>query len=89
MNKLTPEHIQKIMDEAEYHIDHQIHGKVCVVVARLKHNGFTITGTGSCVDPANYSPEIGEEVAKENIKEQLWQLEGYLLQEKLFGDRFK
>lgn len=85
LNRITPEHINKIIEDAEYDVTHRVYDKVCVVVAKLKHNGFTIVGHGACVDPANYSEEIGYNTAVDNIKEQLWLLEGYSLQNKLFG----
>lgn len=83
MNRITPEHIKQIMDDAEYAVQHAVYGKVCIVTAKLKHNGFTIVGTGSCVDPSNYDIEMGIKIAKESIESKLWELEGYMLQTKL------
>jgi hypothetical protein len=53
--------------------------KTTVVTCRLQ-SGFEITETSSCVDPANYNQELGEEIARRRITDKLWLLEGYRLQ---------
>lgn len=85
MSKVTPEQIEKIMSESEFMVCHKIFDKQCIVVAKLQ-NGFTIVGESACVDPANYDNAIGEKLAKDRIREKLWELEGYTLQKKLSGD---
>lgn len=52
----------------------------CVLVLE---NGFTVTGESACVSPENFNAEIGQKVAYENARNKIWQLEGYLLKEKL------
>jgi hypothetical protein len=54
-------------------------------VLRLK-NGFTLVESSGCVDPKNYSEEEGAKYCLERIENQLWKLEGYLLQNKLFDE---
>lgn len=54
-------------------------GKTTIVHATLK-NGFTLTESSSCVDPANYSREIGVEICMERIINKIWELLGFLLQ---------
>lgn len=78
-NTVTQEQVDKIFNESKFEVFHRIFGKQCVVVALLP-NGFTIVGEAACVDPANYVEEIGEQIAKERIKNKIWELEGYLLQ---------
>lgn len=47
-------------------------------------NGFSVTGKPSaCVSPENDNEEIGRKVAFDNAYREIWQLEGYLLCEKL------
>lgn len=53
--------------------------KITIVIATLK-NGFTIVESSACVDPKNYSIVIGEDICKERIKNQVWNLLGFLLQ---------
>ena len=59
-------------------------GKKHTLVAVKLANGFTIVETATCVDSANYSEEIGKGVCMERIKNKIWLLEGYLLQEDLY-----
>lgn len=58
--------------------------KTTVVVATLR-NGFTIVEASSCVDPANYSQEMGKEICMEKIKDKIWFLLGFLLQSAVNG----
>lgn len=46
-------------------------------------NGYTLIGHSACVDPALYNKEIGEKIALENAKQQLWALEGYVLKNEM------
>ena len=81
MNKITQEHINGLLDLSETQ-EHIFRDKELVVSYKLP-NGFTIAGRGACVDPANFDIEIGRKVAREDAENQLWKLEGYLLQQKL------
>ena len=56
-------------------------GKAMICEITLR-NGFTVRGEAACVSPENFDQEIGEKVSFENAREKIWQLEGYLLQEK-------
>ena len=82
-NKVSKERIERIVDEAE--TDVQMFWDKEVVVSYKLKNGFTLLGRGACVDPKNFDFEIGKQVAREQVINQLWQLEGYLLQCKLNG----
>lgn len=53
--------------------------KITIVIATLR-NGFTIVESSACVDPKNYNEEIGAEICKERIKNQVWNHLGFLLQ---------
>lgn len=44
-------------------------------------NGFTVRGESSCVSKDNFNKDIGEQIALENAKNKVWELEGYLLAE--------
>lgn len=76
---VTQEQIDNILSNSKFKTFHRIFGKQCVVVALLP-NGFTIVGESACVDPNNYDETIGRELALKDIENQLWMLEGYLLQ---------
>lgn len=47
-------------------------------------NGFTVTGRPSAsVSPENDDEEIGRKIAYDNAYDKIWELEGYLLADKL------
>lgn len=54
----------------------------CVICEITLENGFTVRGESACVSPKNFDQEIGNEIAFKNARDKIWQLEGYLLQEK-------
>lgn len=78
MNKITQQHIDELLAKAEVAVSTEF-GKTTIVTVKLP-NGFTITEVSSCVDPANYDPEIGKKYALKRIEQKLWELEGYRLQ---------
>lgn len=82
MNKVTIEEIDSIMEETKFLVNH-LYEKLTVVVATLP-NGFTIVESSGCVDPANYDPDLGESICKKRIKDKIWYLEGYRLQQRLY-----
>lgn len=77
--RLTPEDIDaKIRDKTFTNLPS---GK-CVICEITLQNGFTVRGESACVSPKNFDQEIGNKIAFENARNKIWQLEGYLLQEK-------
>lgn len=52
-----------------------------MVAARLR-NGFILTESSACVDPANYDAELGKRLCLQHIENRLWELEGYALQKR-------
>lgn len=96
--RLTPNHIDAVIVEEHYftaedgatnsppemcnrgEFPHLAQLTFCVLVLK---NGFTVTGESACASPENFDPEIGKKVARENARNKVWMLEGYLLKEKL------
>jgi hypothetical protein len=78
--RLTPTLIDsKIVGE-----DYYVFPKTTVTVCCLKlENGFTVVGESACASPENFDQEIGKKIARENAREKIWLLEGYLLRQKL------
>ena len=62
-------------------------GKPVTYVTVQMLNGFTIRECTTCVDPENYSEEIGKEICLKKIEDRVWFLLGYSLQEKLFNEK--
>lgn len=50
-------------------------------------NGFTVRGESACVSKENFNQAIGEQIAFENAKEKVWELEGYLLAEDIYRSK--
>ena len=46
-------------------------------------NGYNVLGESACVSAENFNAEIGKKIARDNAKNKIWQLEGYLLKDKL------
>jgi hypothetical protein len=53
---------------------------ICVLTLQ---NGFTVTGESACASPANFDPEIGRRIARENAKTKVWPLLGFRLRDQL------
>ncbi len=77
-NKITQDDIDSILEKTHW-TEREYYGKCTVVVAQLP-NGFILTESSACVDPANYDVGIGVEICKERITNKIWELEGYRLQ---------
>lgn len=56
--------------------------KPCTYVTVRMKNGFTLRESTTCVDPANYSEEIGKEICLRKIEDKVWFLLGYALQDR-------
>ena len=57
--------------------------RVCELILE---NGYSVRGEASVVDIKNFNQAKGEEISRANAVSKIWQLEGYLLQEKLHND---
>jgi hypothetical protein len=57
-------------------------GKVMVCELTLR-NGFTVRGEAATVSKANFNEAIGQKISRENARSKVWELEGYLLQDRL------
>lgn len=71
---------QKMVDEFISYTERITMGDCTTVVRCVLRNGFVIVESSSCVDPKNYSEEMGYEICMEKIKDKIWELLGFLLQ---------
>ena len=60
-------------------------GRKTTVVNATLINGFTLVEASSCVDPDNYSREIGIQICLDRIENKIWNLLGFLLQSAFKG----
>ena len=75
--RVTPERIEQVIAKEEYF---RLTGTLTVCVLTLA-NGFTVTGESACASPENFNEEIGNRIARDNAKNKIWALEGYLLRQ--------
>lgn len=79
MNTLTIEQIEStIVKELDYKL-----GEKTTCVLLILKNGFEVIGFSACVDPVNYNHELGKQYARSRAITKVWELEGYLLQDKI------
>lgn len=82
--KVTEASIKDKIAAASYYTHTMRAGGVLTVCILEMSNGFAVQGVSAAADPRNHDPAIGERYAFENAFKQLWQLEGYLLRQRLF-----
>ena len=61
-------------------IDSSKWGDKTTIVNATLANGFIITESSSCVDPANFNMDIGTNICRDNIYNKVWNHLGFLLQ---------
>ena len=79
--RLTPEKIDAVIVGEDYHV---FEGSCLTVCCLSLANGFTVTGESACASPENFNAEIGRKIARQNAREKIWALEGYLLRQSLY-----
>ena len=79
--KLTEDDILVAVKKEDYTVLNDGRTTICQLTLQ---NGFTVVGFSACVDPKNYDKNLGESIAKDNALEKVWELEGYLLRQRLF-----
>lgn len=78
--RLNPEMIDATVVSEQYHVFPNTTLTVCALTLR---NGFIVVGESAAASPANFDQALGRKIARENARNKIWSLEGYLLREKL------
>lgn len=71
---------QRMVDEFISYTETHTMGDRTTVVRCVLRNGFEIVESSSCVDPKNYSEQMGHDICMNKIKDKIWELLGFLLQ---------
>lgn len=79
--RLTPDSIDAVIVGEDYHVFPETTLTICAL--KLK-NGFVVTGESAAASPENFNAEIGKKIARQNAREKILALEGYLLKQQLF-----
>lgn len=77
--KLTNKHVDEIMNKCVFQAI-TVFDK-CTILACKMPNGFVIVESSGCIDPENYDESIGVGICMERIKDKIFELEGYVLQD--------
>ena len=78
--RLNPQMIDAAIMSEQYHV---FPGTTMTVCALTLRNGFIVIGESAAASPENFDTEIGRKIARENARNKIWALEGYLLRTKL------
>lgn len=78
--RLTPALIDSVIKSEQFHV---FEGTTLTVCCLTLENGFTVTGESACASPQNFDVELGRKIAKDNAREKIWALEGYLLRHRI------
>jgi hypothetical protein len=79
--RLSPALIDACIVDETYTITPSLRSLVCELTLV---NGFTVRGEASVISVANYDEEVGKKVSREKAKQKIWELEAYLLQQRLY-----
>lgn len=79
--RLTPDKIDATIVAETYHVFEGTTFTVCLLTLT---NGFQVSGESACASPENFNVELGRKIARENARNKIWVLEGYLLKDKLY-----
>jgi hypothetical protein len=71
---------EKIVHIEYLHPEGIPHMTIAVVYTQ---NGFALVGKSAPADPENFNEKLGQDFAFEDAARQLWQLEAYLLRERM------
>jgi len=78
--RITPADIENAIASEQYHVFPSSTFTACLLTLK---NGYTVIGESACASPENFNVDIGRKIARENAKNKIWALEGYLLRQKL------
>lgn len=78
--RLTPADIDAaILGEAYYVFPNTTLTICCLYLM----NGFTVSGESAAASKENFDQGIGRKIARDNARNKIWVLEGYLLRQRL------
>lgn len=80
--RLNPQMIDDTIAAEQYHV---FPGTTMTVCALSLRNGYIVTGESAAASPENFDKEIGRKIARDNARNKIWALEGYLLRNKLYA----
>lgn len=77
--RLNPAHIDAQIAAQEY----AVFGGVFTVCVLTLANGYMVVGESACASPQNFDADLGRKIARDNARNKIWALEGYVLRSRL------
>jgi hypothetical protein len=78
--RLAPDKIDAVIVGEDYHV---FPGTTMTVCALKLRNGYVVIGESAAASPENFDEAIGKRIARDNARNKIWALEGYLLRSRL------
>ncbi len=78
--RLSPAMIDAAILSEQYHVFPTTTMTVCALTLQ---NGYIVTGESAAASPANFDADLGRRIARDNARNKIWALEGYLLRQVL------
>jgi hypothetical protein len=78
--RVTPERLEEVIVSEQYHVFPNSTFTACLLTLK---NGYTVLGESACASPENFNADLGRKIARDNAKNKIWSLEGYLLRQRL------
>ena len=78
--RVTPQRLEQVITSEQYHVFTNTTFTSCLLTLE---NGYTVLGESACASPENFDAALGRKIARSNAVNKIWQLEGYLLKQKL------
>lgn len=78
--RVTPERLDEVIDSEQYHVFPNSTFTACLLTLT---NGYNVLGESACASPENFDADLGRKIARNNARNKIWALEGYLLRQKL------
>jgi hypothetical protein len=79
--RVTETQIDAAIARSTYFYDETL--TICVITLV---NGFKVVGESACAHPALYNQAVGEKIAFQHARNQLWKVMGYALRDQLHRD---
>ena len=74
--RLTPQNIDGTISYKNFYRGDNTTTTICAIIL---NNGYTVVGKAAAVSMANFDQELGEKIAFEDARNQIWALEGYCM----------
>ena len=79
--RLTPAMVDAAIDSYSFQV---LPGTLVTLCTMKLKKGAIVTGESHVISPSNFKEKVGQEVSYKNAREKIWELEGYLLRQRVY-----